>query len=150
MHVGGRGLAALRALRVARGAKSYLDKAARKAIWNLNPMVRGLKIEQHLAVTEYAGWYHVGATRRGFFELIDFQKGRTLVSLKTVNTRSGGWVSRMKRHIKELRSSGATLDGRPANLVLDLRVQPGGIGDAQQIVQFGRAKAIDVRVKEFN
>jgi filamentous hemagglutinin len=121
-------------------------------VWNLAPTVRGQTIEKVLAGTEYsgaAGWYQVGAEKNGFFPLVDFQKGNNLVSLKTVDTNGGSWLSDMKSHITDLSSSGATVNDKSANMILDLRVQPGGAAAAQQLIEYGQEHGVTVIVKEF-
>ncbi len=44
------------------------------SVWTLPPMQRGVAIENKLAVTDYADWYHIGAENNGYFPLVDFQK----------------------------------------------------------------------------
>ena len=132
------------ALPVAHRAMSQADN-----VWDLNPMLRGKKIEDMLAATEYSSWYRVGAENRGFFPLVDFQKGDTLVSLKTVDTRGNNWMSGIMDHIKDLATRGSGVGGRNANMKLDLRVQPGGAGDASQLRELGDIYGVDVSIKEF-
>jgi len=90
------------------------------------------------------GWYRVGAENNGYFPLVDFQNGNNLVSLKSVDTRGSTWLTRMEDHIVDLGNSGATVNGIPANMILDLRVQPGGIPSAQPLIQFGRNNNVTV------
>ena len=45
---------------------------------------RGNVIEEFLATTEYKDWYHIGASQGGYFPVIDFQKGNSVISLKTL------------------------------------------------------------------
>jgi len=149
MSAGGRGISAMRTLRAATPGTSVLDTAARKGIWSINPTVRGLKIERHLAVTEYAGWWHVGALEGGFYPLIDFQKGTKFVSVKSVDTRTGGWLSRVRKHIQELGQAEGISNGRPGEMILDLRVQPGGAADAQQLSKCAQQHRVSLIVKEF-
>ena len=89
------------------------------------------------------------ARNGGFFPLVDFQKGNTLVSLKSVDTAGSTWMGRMQSHVKDLGTRGATVDGNPASMVLDLRVQPGGAVDAASLVQYGQKHGVTVMVKEF-
>ncbi|MCD7045050.1 hypothetical protein LRQ11_12060, partial [Pseudomonas sp. MAFF 311095] len=90
---------------------------------NLSPFSstqRGVDIESHLAKTEYSpqsGWYNVGAERNGYFPLVDFQNGNTLVSLKSVDTAGSTWLGRMQDHIIDLGANGAKVNGVPANMV---------------------------------
>jgi filamentous hemagglutinin len=103
-------------------------------VWTLKPSQRGVDIESYLAKTEYSpqsGWYKVGAERNGYFPLVDFQNGNTLVSLKSVDTAGSTWLGRMQDHIIDLGTNGAKVNGVPANMVLDLRVQPSGSAAAK-------------------
>lgn len=118
-------------------------------LWKLNPLARGSAIEAKLAETEYKEWFNVGQLYNGKFPLVDFQKGSTLVSVKTIDTTGSSWVTRMEQHIDNLSSNGATVNGVPATMVLDLRVQAGGASAAQQLVIFGQVKNVLVIVKEF-
>lgn len=121
-------------------------------IWNLTPTLRGNAIESYLAKIEYAsenGWYYVGAEMRGYFPLVEFQDGNTLVSLKTVNTNGRSWLSDMRSHIADLGTTGATVNGYPANMALDLRVQPGGSNAAQQLIDYGARNGVTVIISGF-
>jgi hypothetical protein len=118
-------------------------------VWNLSPTARGTAIESHLAQTEYKDWFNVGQLNNGKFPLVDFQNGNTLVSVKSVDTAGSTWLGRMQDHIYDLGSNGATVSGKPANMILDLRVQPGGAAAAQPLVQYGRDHGVTVIVKEF-
>ena len=46
-------------------------------------------------------------------------------------------------------AAGATVNDKPASMILDLRVQPGGAAAADQLIEFGRARGVTVVVKEF-
>ena len=61
----------------------------------LDPRARGNAIEAAVAETDYKDWYQVGSERNVFFPLVDFQRGNTLVSLKSVDTNGTGWMGRM-------------------------------------------------------
>jgi hypothetical protein len=126
-----------------------LALAQAKNIWNLRPTDRGILIEANLAQTEYKDWFNIGQLNNGKFPLVDFQNGNTLVSLKSVDTRGATWVERMEQHIYELGSNGATVNGNPANMVLDIRVQPGGASAAQSLIQYGRQNNVTVIIKEY-
>lgn len=128
------------------------EPASGGSVWAQEPTARGVTIESRLAKTEYSsgnGWYQVGAERNGYFDLVDFQKGNTLVSLKTVDTAGSTWLPRMEGVIDKLASSGATVDGVRANMVLDLRVQPGGSAAAQSLVKYGATRGVTVIVKVY-
>jgi RHS repeat-associated protein len=118
-------------------------------VWNLSPTARGTAIESQLAQTEYKGWFNVGQLNNGKFPLVDFQNGNTLVSLKSVDTTGSTWLGRMQEHIADLGSSRATVNGNPAKMVLDVRVQSGGAAVAQQLVQYGARNNVTVIIKEF-
>jgi hypothetical protein len=121
----------------------------RGGVWSQRPLQRGVDIEARLAKTEYADWFHVGKTHRGKFPLVDFQKGNTLVSLKTVDTTGKTWMNRMKEHIVDLGTRGAAVNGKRANMMLDIRVQPGGAKAAKSLVKLGRQYSVKVIIKEF-
>ncbi|EGH14358.1 hypothetical protein PSYMP_27493 [Pseudomonas amygdali pv. morsprunorum str. M302280] len=55
----------------------------------------------------------------------------------------------MQDHIIDLGTNGAKVDGALANMVLDLRVQPGGAAAAKSLIEFGREYNVKVVVKEF-
>ncbi|MBI6616786.1 hemagglutinin repeat-containing protein [Pseudomonas corrugata] len=132
------------------GAKGFTSDLTE--VWGLKPTQRGVAIESYLARTEYSaksGWYNVGAERNGYFPLVDFQNGNTLVSLKSVDTAGGTWLNRMQDHIIDLGTNGAKVNGNPASMVLDLRVQPGGLGAAKSLIDFGREYNVKVIIKEF-
>lgn len=126
--------------------------SSNSSVWSLNPIDRGNSIESSLAQTDYNsanGWFRIGAERNGYFPLIDFQNGNTVVSVKTVDTTGSTWMSRMQNTIDELRRNDITVDGSPATKILDIRVQPGGVDAAQALVDYGRIQGITVLVKEF-
>ena len=155
-YFGGKGEATADGLMVTGGGRALgkgLNKlvTARVAddVWKLSPTERGNAIESALAKSEYKDWYNIGNSHNGYFPLVDFQKGMNLVSLKSVNTGGSSWMGRMQSHIKDLGSRGATVDGQRANMILDLRVQPGGLKDASSLVQYGRDRGVSVMVKEF-
>ncbi|PWU05993.1 MAG: hypothetical protein C5B43_02450 [Verrucomicrobia bacterium] len=123
----------------------------RAKIWKLKPFDRGNEIENILAKTDYHDWFRVGQEMNGKFPLVDFQKGNVYVSLKTVDTKSKGWFSRMKKHIEALEKSGLMVSHKPAQVRLDIRVQPGGIDmkKAKKLEKFGENNRIEVRISEF-
>ncbi|MGA4004712.1 DUF6862 domain-containing protein, partial [Ralstonia nicotianae] len=133
-------------------AADVLPRGSTGSVWSLPPTDRGVAIESRLATTEYSaanGWYNVGAANNGYFPLVDFQNGNTLVSLKSVDTMGATWQSRMENVINQLGAGRATVNGVPANMVLDLRVQPGGEAAAQYLVSYGAARGVTVIVKVF-
>ncbi|MGO4569694.1 hypothetical protein AB4Z52_32815 [Rhizobium sp. 2YAF20] len=133
-------------------AEEIKSAAPQSSVWSLNTLVRGSTIETRLAETEYSsasGWFHIGAENNGYFPLIDFQSGNTVVSLKSVDTTGSTWLVRMQNTIDELRDSRITIDGTTANKILDIRVQPGGATSAQSLVEYGKSQGITVLIKEF-
>ncbi|WP_353400407.1 DUF637 domain-containing protein [Hydrogenophaga sp. 5NK40-0174] len=131
---------------VARGASDERNLAN---VWDMNWFERGNAIESHLARTEYKDWFNIGQLNNGKFELVDFQYGNNLVSLKSVDTNGATWLRRMQDHIYDLGSNGATVDGKPANMILDIRVQPGGAAAAHSLIQYGAGNNVTVIIKEF-
>jgi len=91
---------------------------------------------------------HIGAENNGYFPLIDFQQGENVVSLKSVNTTGVSWMGRMQSTIDQLGSSGITVNGQPANIMLDLRVQPGGAAAAAPLIDYGAANGVSVNIGE--
>ncbi|WP_230680155.1 DUF637 domain-containing protein, partial [Ralstonia solanacearum] len=123
-----------------------------QSVWDLAPTTRGVAIESQLARTEYSpanGWYNVGAANNGYFPLVDFQNGNTLVSLKSVDTTGSSWQPRMETVIDQLAAGRATVNGTAANMVLDIRVQPGGAAAAQSLVSYGAERGVIVNIKVF-
>ena len=118
-------------------------------VWKQHPTSRGNAIESHLAATEYKDWFNVGQLNNGKLPLVDFQKENFLVSLKTVDTSGASWTRDMRKHIDDLSSGRATVNDKPAAMVLDLRTQPGGAAAAQWLVEYGRVRGVAVRVSEF-
>lgn len=143
------------------GALRKLGKLARTSgdltpsldsgVWKLRPTARGRAIEAVVSA-EYrnSGWQVLDdLTTANNFELVDFQHGNNLVSLKSVDTRGKTWVGRMQGHIDDLAANGATVNGSPANMILDIRVQPGGAAAAQQLIGYGKRQGVTVIIKEF-
>lgn len=119
------------------------------SVWDLNPLVRGNIIESTLAQTTYKDWFNVGQLNNGFFPLVDFQKGNVLVSMKSVDTNGGSWMNAMQNHIRDLGKGTALVNNKVANMVLDIRVQPGGAKAAEDLVEFGIDNGVSVMIKEF-
>jgi hypothetical protein len=109
---------------------------------------RGIDIEDALAASDYKDWFRAGQLNNGYFPLVDFQKGQNLVSLKTVDTGGASWMGRMEDHILDL-ARGHTVDGKAANMILDMRVQPGGVDAAKSLIDFGRKNNVTVRISEY-
>jgi hypothetical protein len=121
-----------------------------KRTWSLSDTDRGNFVEHFLAYSEYKDWFWIGKLDKGKFPLVDFQKGNVLVSLKTVNTKGSTWLQRMEDHIIDLGTRGATVDGRPARMVLDLRVQPGGgVKAVKSLKTVAEEYKVKLKVKEF-
>ena len=81
-------------------------------------------------LTTYKEFKHVGRLRNGFYPLIDFvsQVGEKIaVSLKTINTTSKGWKSRILQALDKWRLSTDPDVVKAAKKILDIRVQKGGM-----------------------
>jgi len=120
-----------------------------KSVWSKADIERGKIIEKALAKTDYKDYFYCGKLINGKFPLVDFQKGNDLVSVKSSNTKGKTWKKRMQEHIIDLKTRGATYDGQKANMILDLRVQPGGYPAAQSLIQYGQKNNVKVIIKEF-
>jgi filamentous hemagglutinin len=120
-------------------------------MWDLAPQPAVFPSNRNLRRLDgfHGGWYLVGADNNGYSTLVDLQSGSTLVSLKTVDTTGTTWLPRMERIIDQLGSSGATVNGTPANMVLDLRVQLGGRAAAQSLVSYGASRGVTVTIKAY-
>jgi len=55
----------------------------------------------------------------------------------------------MEAHTRDLGTRGAMVDGKLADMILDLRVQPGGAATAEQLVQYGTRYNVTVKISEF-
>ena len=58
-------------------------------------------------------------------------------------------MARMQNHIDDLVLNGVTVNGMPANMRLDIRVQPGGLQAAQPLIEYGKQNGVAVSIKEF-
>jgi hypothetical protein len=106
--------------------------------------------EWYMGAFRYSAWdTNRKLPRTDKFPLVDFQKGNNLVSLKTVDTTGSAWLNRSQAHIDDLASGRATVNGNRPNMILDLRVQPGGRGVAQRLIEYGRQQGVSVIIKEF-
>ncbi len=130
-------------------AKNVLENS--KNVWNLPATTRGNVIEDTLAKTEYKDWFNVGKENNGYFPLIDFfdKKTNTAVSLKTVDTKGTTWQDRIEKHIEDLGSRGVNYDNQTSNMKLDIRVQKGGLKDAEYLIKYGKDNNVKVEIKEF-
>jgi hypothetical protein len=123
-------------------------------VWALKPTDRGVAIEREIAKSEYRlddGWWNVGATKGGTSELIDFQRGPIVLSLKTLDPRLKYAGKDLPDHIRKLGARDIRVDGNAATKVLDIRVPPGHGQDAsvQKLVGIGRANNVQVRITEY-
>ncbi len=122
---------------------------SRVGVWALPATQRGVQIERKLASTTYAGWFNVGQLNRGFFPLVDFQLGKTLVSLKTIDPLSKtNRIPGMIKHINEL-ARGHKVSGQAAKIVLDIRVPAGTEGLLKALVNYGKDKGVRVKISAF-
>ena len=134
-----------------RQSYGVMDDATRERVWDdYPPTERGLRIEDHVAVTEYAAWKHVGREKGGFYPLIDFELGRRVASLKTVDTRGTSWPNRLREHVFKLTELRDTVQYKRATITLDVRVQRGGEQAALDALrQICHDNKIVLRVAEF-
>lgn len=153
-----------------RSPREYGDFHKVDDVWasGVKPIQRGRQIQDSVFKNEYEahGWgntdkYEVWDDKLGDyvevkgqnFPLIDFHRGDEVVSLKSINTNGSGWIKRTEAHIEDLSKRGIIgSSGNPvpkANRMLDIRVQPGGLRQAEQLVEFGRLNGIKVTIKEF-
>ncbi len=80
------------------GINMLLDNVAKLPndmtnVWSLHPFIRGKTIEQYLAATEYNTWYYIGNEFNGYYPVIDFHDGNSVVSLKTLDPTSSSYTS---------------------------------------------------------
>lgn len=54
----------------------------------------------------------------------------------------------MEQHIETLGKTKATVDGKQANMVLDLRVPSGGYDQAKFLIKVGEKNGVTVLIKE--
>lgn len=129
-----------------------LSEAAKRIVWLLGDVVRGVAIEAHLAATEYtqsSGWWHIGMEQGGSFKTLDFLSDYEAVSLKTAKDITSGRVSYLKSYVDKL----ADFDVLPLaerSRVLDLRIPPGAATDGlDSLNTYARSRGVDVRVATF-
>jgi filamentous hemagglutinin len=72
-----------------------------------------------------------------------------VVSLKTADTAGKSWLRDLQKHIRDDLDSGIEVGGAPARVILDLRVQPGGLDAAKQLINYGREFNVNVVIREF-
>ena len=119
-------------------------------VWKLEAAERGKFIEAYLTTTEYKDCFNIGALDHGTFPLVDWVREKTLISGKSANTATKSWFKEIRDHLDELASRRATIDGQqPYAMVLDLRVQPGGLNEALPLIKYGQDRNVIVSVKEF-
>lgn len=134
-------------------------------IWTkVRARLRGRIIEDDLAKTEYRDWIHTdelpGFSRSRNYPVIDFARENEVVSLKTADTRLTSWPKNLRADIRKL--SRADIRKLPkiqglvsgeARKILDLRVQPGGIGVGgqrlQDLIGYARAHGVELRIKQY-
>ncbi|MDN2672281.1 filamentous hemagglutinin N-terminal domain-containing protein [Janthinobacterium sp. SUN026] len=132
-----------------KSGRTLLEEGRLSEVWKFHPTTRGTVIEDLLSKTEYKEWYNIGQSNSGYFPLIDFQLGKNVVSLKTIDTTGKGWAGTMMKEIEKLGDRAIKVDGVPANKILDIRVQPGGMDAAKFLIDHGAENGITVIIKEF-
>ena len=103
------------------GAAHYYVNHQEISIWDIDGRVRGEAIENHLAATDYSGWTPIGRADRGYFPLIDFQKGSEVISLKTAGSYYKQNVRDLQGHMIDLAQS-VEVNDAATKKTLDLRV----------------------------
>lgn len=115
--------------------------------WQKPGVDRGNDIETELAVEgEYKDWGRVSAQSMGYFPFVDFIQDGVAVSLKTVNPKDAKAVERLKAHIDELASRKPMQEGKPLKLVVDIRVPEGEQGKVEELIDYGAAQNVEVKV----
>ncbi|OIP33525.1 MAG: hypothetical protein AUK47_18885 [Deltaproteobacteria bacterium CG2_30_63_29] len=114
--------------------------------WQKPGVDRGNDIETDLAMTEYKDWGRVSAQSMGYFPFVDFIQDGVAVSLKTVDPKDAKAVERLKAHIDELASRQPMQDGKPLKLVVDIRVPDGEQGKVEELIAYGVAQKVEVKV----
>ena len=159
VRVGKKGLTKIDNLIEAADNLSDLERAAyRASLWNLRPTLRGLLLEKELARTEYnlatTGWYHIGAENSGYFPVIDFWKGKDVVSLKSIDPRlysGSGATERLLDYLDDLKCD-ILVDGQKilnTNKKLDIRVPSGTISQVNIHTLLDEAEGIIIDIREF-
>lgn len=126
-----------------------------KEVWKLDAKTRGVVIEELLARSEYAYWWHCGAEAGGYFPVVDFQKGTTVVSLKSIDPSlksysNGKGTDKILEYIDAL-SREITIEGKTAEKILDVRVPQGTLQNfnRRRIMEYSNEKQIKVIIKEY-
>ncbi|MDX9724700.1 MAG: YjzC family protein [Myxococcota bacterium] len=131
--------------------------------WRKDMVQTDNEAELELATSgEYKDWGRVSAQGMGYFPLIDFVKGEYAVSLKTVDPYDPAAVERIKAHMDELsaRKVGQEVqtkneDGKEEQqfkafkLRVDLRVPPKSEKKVKELVEYGKALDIDVKITPY-
>lgn len=126
----------------------------REGVWKLNPFTRGTAIEMALGNRlKTEGWTILDDLVPGKnFPLFDFRKGNIFSSLKSVDTGTTAWASRMQKvmekieneYMEAIKKVGDGTNPGTAILVLEVRIQPGGIAGAkdllERLVKFGQGR----------
>ena len=90
--------------------------------------MRGKVIEWDLSRTDYKGWEFIGSYGNGKGAVMDFAKGRVMVSLKTFDIAPGSesfqrGISKLVEHIKAMAQPFVNMSNQPITTkILDIRV----------------------------
>ncbi len=127
--------------------------------WKQTAIQNDHETEMELALQgEYKSWGRVNAQNQGYFPLVDFVKGNEAVSLKVVDPYDPNTVERLKDHMdllmqrqpgreipKENGAEGET-DFSAYQIILDLRIPPGTEKKVAELIEYGAALGIEVRI----
>ena len=116
---------------------------------------RGKLIEKILAETEYKDWYNIGASDRGYFPVIDFQKGKQVVSLKTIDPTLSSYsgskaTEKIEKYIEALNRK-ILVDGVEAEKILDVRIPEGtrDLFDIDELNRYAENIQVILKIEEF-
>lgn len=126
--------------------------------WDLPPVIRGVAIEEILAMDEYKDWWHCGAERGGYYPVIDFQKDSEVISLKTIDLNAPSYQGNKGKttilsYINTLATKKLPLEGEYTR-ILDIRIPQGTLENLSQediddINKAAQDAGIIIRIQEF-
>ena len=142
------------------GIDMLIDNISKKPddmtnVWKLRPTVRGKLIERYVAATEYKTYFYIGDTYNGYYPVIDFQKGTTIVSFKTMNPSSYSNSARIGKIDDYAEALGDFIQyhgsERCDNKILAIRVPKGKLDmvDKNEIDLIGQRRNVTIEIGEF-
>ncbi|MBQ3423196.1 MAG: hypothetical protein IJH34_16420, partial [Romboutsia sp.] len=137
------------------GESHRINPSKLSDVWKLGATERGEVIEEILASTEYKEWYNIGASQGGYFPVIDFQKGKSVVSMKTIDPQlpsmsGSGATNKVIDYLNDL-DKAIKVDDNAANRILDVRIPEGTKNsfDLDYLIKESEKKNIKLIIKEF-